>query len=70
MVQRRSLRALRAQIRDPRRVGVARRSGYCGVLGRPVLYVGVSKGRVLSVWAPCALATRFAAVAVARLSRG
>jgi hypothetical protein len=69
-VQRASLRSLRAQIRHPRRVGIARLTGYCGTLGRPILYVGVTKGRVVSVSAPCALAAHFAAIAVARLLRG
>lgn len=58
---------LRKQLTQRQRVNVANRTGYCGKLGRSVLYVPLSAGRVLSVAAPCGLASRFAAKAVPRL---
>ena len=59
---------LRKQMRRPRPVDVAHRPAYCGVYGQPMLYVSLTRGRVLSVGAPCAVARRFAARGVRRLS--
>lgn len=59
---------LKRQIRNTRRISVSDRSGLCGTLGQPMLYVPLSAGRVLSISAPCAVATRFAATAVSRLT--
>lgn len=66
-VQTVSFKKLRAQMRGARRVDVSDKVGYCGRLGQPMLYLPLSAGRVLSISAPCALASRFAAEAVPRL---
>jgi hypothetical protein len=50
-----------------RRVKVAGQTAYCGNYGQQMLYVPLARGQVLSVAAPCAQATRFAAAAVGRL---
>jgi hypothetical protein len=57
------------QLRERRRVDVSGHTGYCGRLGQDLLYVKVSRGRVLSVAAPCTVAKRFAVEAVQRLDR-
>lgn len=67
-VQTADFRALRAQLRHRRRIAVSSRTGYCGRLGRPMLVVPLSSGRVLGVAAPCSLAVRFAARAFRRLA--
>jgi len=56
---------LRRQISKIRRVEVS--TAYCGRHGRPMLYLPLSSTRVLSVSAPCGLATRFAAKAAPHL---
>ena len=43
------------------------RTAYCGHFGQDMLYVPLSRGRVLSVAAPCDVARQFAAKAVQRL---
>lgn len=48
-------------------VTVAGRSGYCGTIGGPALYVALSDHRTLVVAAPCEMAKRLAALALARL---
>jgi hypothetical protein len=53
------------QIKDRHRVEIAGQTAYCGRQGAPVLYAELSPGRVLSVAAPCAIAKRFAARAIA-----
>jgi len=58
---------LRRQIRQIRRVDVSGQTAYCATHGRPMLYLPLSGTRVLSVSAPCALATRFAAKAAPHL---
>jgi hypothetical protein len=60
---------LRKQMRQPQTVGIAQHTGYCGTYGQPVLYVQLSRKRVLTVAAPCRVAKAFAARAVVRLSR-
>jgi predicted small lipoprotein YifL len=60
---------LKAQIRGRHAISVASRTGYCGKLGQPMLYLPVTSGRVLSVAAPCGVARRFAATALSRLGR-
>lgn len=56
----RGMEALRRELRRAQRVDVAGRTAYCGMHGRPILYLPVSSRRVLSVAAPCDIATRFA----------
>lgn len=61
--------ALVAQIprRTRHRVKVAGHLGYCGVLGRPVLYVSLPHSRVLMITAACGPAQKLATIAVHRL---
>ena len=60
---------LKKQIRRRRQVSVVDRTGYCGALGQPMLYVPLSAKRVLTIAAPCTIARQFAAKAVPRLTR-
>lgn len=62
-----SIERLRERLRDPTAVAVAGRSGYCGTVGGPVLYLPLSGLRTLVVAAPCEMAKGFAALAVGRL---
>jgi hypothetical protein len=59
--------ALKKQIRNAHEVSVSGSSAYCGTYGRPMLYMPLSGGRVLSVAAPCGTAARFAAKAASHL---
>jgi hypothetical protein len=59
---------LKRQLNQPRRVAVAGRTGYCGHYGQDMLHVPVPGNRVLTVGAPCPVATAFASVAVRQLS--
>ncbi len=63
-VQPLTLRALRPQLKRARAVEVGGRRAYCA---GPSLFLPVGGTRVLSVSAPCRLATRFAAEAARRL---
>lgn len=56
------------QIRRRQAVDVADRRAYCGLQGQPMLYVQLSRERVLSIAAPCPVARQFATRAVARLA--
>lgn len=58
---------LRSRMRNRRRINISNRTGYCGNLDQPVLYIPLADRRVLSVVARCSLAIRFAARAVGRL---
>src|SRR5512132_1814816 len=58
---------LKRRVRDRRQVDVANRAAFCGTLGAPVVYVALSKRRVLSVAARCDVGRRFAITAVRRL---
>jgi hypothetical protein len=58
---------LKRQIHKRRQVAVSNRTAFCGMLGQPMLYVPLSRSRVLSVAAPCNVARAFAATAVRRL---
>jgi hypothetical protein len=49
-------------------VMVRRHRGYCVKLGAQMLFIPLSKGHLLNVAAPCAIARRFAAVALGRLA--
>jgi hypothetical protein len=60
-------RKVSANVQQPRKFEIARRTGICGQYGQPTLYVPVSGGRVLTVAAPCTIAKKFAAHAVRRL---
>jgi hypothetical protein len=51
------------------RVDVSRRAAYCGTYGQPLLYVPLSRGRVLTIAAQCSIARRFALLAVRQLPR-
>jgi hypothetical protein len=58
---------LKAQVRKQRAVSVANHSAVCGSYGRPMLYLPLAGGRVLSIAGACAMASRFAAKAVPHL---
>jgi hypothetical protein len=47
---------------------VGGRQAYCGTLGSTVLLLPLSRNQLLNVTAPCAVAQRFAALALSRLS--
>jgi hypothetical protein len=66
-VQSRDFGTLKRQIQRPQRVSVSDRPAYCGTYGQPMLYASLSRGRVLSVSAPCGVAKQFAMKAVQRL---
>ena len=58
---------LKRQLGQPRRLTVAKRTAYCGQYGQAVMYVPLSKGRVLSITGACGTAKQFASAAVRRL---
>jgi hypothetical protein len=66
-VQKASFATLREQVRRGREIAVAHRRGVCGSYGGPMLYLPVGGGRVLSIAGSCAMASRFAAQAIAHL---
>ena len=66
-VQPGSFSALKRQLSRPQSIEVGGRSAFCGAHGQPMLYVQLSRERVLSVGAPCPVAKRFATRAMARL---
>jgi hypothetical protein len=55
------------RVRKRKRVDVAGRTAYCGNYGQSTTFVQLTRGRVLTVTAPCALGVRFAAKALPRL---
>lgn len=59
--------AVRRQLRRVQRIDVSDRTAYCGMHGRPMLYLPLSRGRVLSVASHCNTAARLARRAAARL---
>lgn len=59
-IQSLSFKRLRPRIRRLERVAVSGRTAYCGTYGRPMLYLPLSGGRVLSIAAQCETATRLA----------
>jgi hypothetical protein len=66
-LQDRRLADLRKEMRRPEPVDIAGGRAYCGKHGQPTLYVSLGREGVLSVAAPCSIARRFAAKAVAGL---
>jgi hypothetical protein len=66
-VQKLDIGRLKKQLQRRQAVGVSHHAGYCGTYGQQMLYVSLSRQRVLSIAAPCGVAKRFAAHAVARL---
>jgi hypothetical protein len=67
-VQSLELSQITPQLRSSRAVDASGRTGYCGVYGQPMLYVPLSRARVLTVAGPCSVARRFAARAVRQFS--
>lgn len=67
-VERSSFESIGPRIRHRRRLKIAGHTAYCGTYGRETLYVLLSKGRVLSISAPCVTAKRLALKAVPRLA--
>jgi hypothetical protein len=66
-VQNTDFARLKAQVRKRREVAVSTRTAVCGTYGRPMLYLPLNGGRVLSVAGRCGIASRFAATAVPHL---
>lgn len=66
-VQARDFAVLRRQLKRAQRVDVADRPAYCGVHGRPMLYLSLGGGKVLSIAAQCDPAVRLARRAGAHL---
>jgi len=66
-IQSTSFSAVRRQLRRVQRVDVSDRTAYCGMNGRPMLYLPLSGGRVLSVASQCDTAARLARRAASRL---
>jgi hypothetical protein len=58
------LKTLKRGLAKPQSVTVAKRDGVCGSKTRQALYLGVARGYVLSVGAPCPIAKQFAARAL------
>jgi hypothetical protein len=58
---------IRRKLGDGRQISIGDRTGYCGTYGGKMLYVPLGRGRVLSVAAPCKLASEFAARALPHL---
>lgn len=58
---------LRPQLRQPQRVDLSGRTAYCGQYGQPMLYLPLSRGRVLTIAGPCRVARQFAAAALRQL---
>jgi hypothetical protein len=56
------------QMQKLRRLTVAGRAAYCGTLGRPMLDIVLSGGKILNVTAPCAVAEALAAKALSRIT--
>jgi hypothetical protein len=67
-VQASAFDTLYRKLRHRERVPVGDRVAYCGTYGQPMLYLRVSAGRVLSIAAPCDVASKFADRAIQRLS--
>jgi hypothetical protein len=66
-VQTLDLAHAKRQLRGSQRLAVSGRPAYCGAVGQPMLYAGLSDGRVLAIGAPCNVARQFATRAVAQL---
>jgi hypothetical protein len=60
--------SVKRRMAQRRQVKVADRTAFCGTYGQSMLYVPLSRGRVLSIAAPCGVAQKFAARAVRQLS--
>jgi hypothetical protein len=67
-VQALDLESVRSQLRRAQSVTVGDRTAWCGQHGQPMLYLPLAQGEVLAVAGQCAIAKRFAASALPRLS--
>jgi hypothetical protein len=63
-----SFASVTREMTKPARILVKGRRAYCGKLGTQMLFVPLPDGTVLTVAAPCAVARRFAATALSRLT--
>lgn len=63
-----SLSQVAHQMVKPQTLIVGHRHAYCGRLGTQMLFAPVGRGKLLNVTAPCAIARRFAALALTRLT--
>jgi hypothetical protein len=66
-VQRADFRQIKPAIRGRRTLAVAGRDAFCGLHGQAMLYVPLSRGRILSIAAPCDVARDFAHEALRNL---
>jgi len=63
-----SLPQVARQMRKTTQLSIGGHTAYCGTLGREMLFLSLSGGRVLNVTAPCALARQFAAAALSHVA--
>jgi hypothetical protein len=57
-----------AQLRDRMSVTVGGHAAYCGVAGSPTMVVPLTRGKFLTVVAPCPIAASFAATALSHIT--
>jgi hypothetical protein len=67
-VQALDFEGVRSQLRRAQPVSVDGQTAWCGQHGQPMLYMPLAQGEVLAVAGQCAIAKRFAASALPRLS--
>lgn len=67
-VQSLSFAKIKPLLRQRTHVAVSDRTAYCGNYGKPMLYVRLSPGRLLSIAAPCRVAKQFASQAIENLN--
>jgi hypothetical protein len=63
-----TLAAITSSMKGSHRTTVQGHVAVCGTLGRPMLFLSVSGGRVLNVTAPCDIAKALAAAALPHLT--
>ena len=56
------------EMRKVQHLAISGHTAYCGVLGRPMLNVPLSNGKLLNVTAPCSIAQALAAKALPRIT--
>jgi hypothetical protein len=56
------------QLHQAQQLTIGGHSAYCGTLGREMLFLSLSGGRVLNVTAPCSEARQFAAAAIGHIT--
>jgi hypothetical protein len=66
-VQRQKFSSLKRNIKHLSKYTIRHKAAYCGVYGTSVLDVPLGSNRLLNITAPCSVARKFAAVALAKL---